>query len=165
MVTLIAESEQKVYNTLDQLDISYARYEHPPVYTVDEAKQYWQDIKGSHAKNLFLRNNKGSRHYLVVLEETKTADLKALSTQLDAGKLSFASERRLMEHLGLEAGSVSPFGLINDSQKAVTVVIDRDLSRNGLVNFHPNVNTATITVTNQDFEKFLKHCGSEIIYI
>lgn len=162
---MIAASEQKLYDTLDQLSIVYNRYEHPPVYTVDEAKKYWQDIKGAHSKNLFLRNNKGSRHYLVVLEETKTVDLKGLSDRLEAGKLSFASERRLTEHLGLETGAVSPFGLINDSQKAVTAVIDRDLSKNDLVNFHPNVNTATITISYSDFEKFLKHCGNEVVYI
>ena len=162
---MITASEQNLFNTLDKLAIKYTRYEHPPVYTVDEAKQYWQDIKGSHSKNLFLRNNKGNRHYLVVLEESKSADLKGLSDKLDAGKLSFASERRLSEHLGLETGAVSPFGLINDSKKAVTAVIDRDLAKNELVNFHPNVNTATVTIAYSDFEKFLRHCGNEVVYI
>jgi Ala-tRNA(Pro) deacylase len=162
---LISEPEQKVYVTLDQLSISYTRYEHPPVYTVDEAKQYWQDIKGAHCKNLFLRNSKGNRHYLVVLEESKTADLNGLSDKLLSGKLSFASERRLMDHLGLEKGAVSPFGLINDAQSAVVAVIDRDLSKSDFVNFHPNVNTATISITYPDFEKFLKYCGNELIFI
>ncbi len=162
---MITESEQKLLETLDQLKISYTRHEHPPVYTVDEAKKYWQDIEGAHAKNLFLRNNKGNRHYLVVLEESKTADLKGLSDKLGSGKLSFASERRLLDHLGLEVGAVSPFGLINDGRKAVTAVIDRDLSKSELVNFHPNVNTATITISYQDFEKFLRHCGNEVVHI
>ncbi len=162
---MITENEQKVYDLLDQLDISYTRYEHPPVYTVEEAKKYWQDIEGAHSKNLFLRNNKGSRHYLVILEQSKTADIKDLSGKLAAGKLSFASERRLKENLGLETGAVSPFGLINDQNKAVTVAIDRDLQQKGSVNFHPNVNTATINLSYRDFEKFLKHCGNEITYI
>ena len=162
---MITAPEQNLFNTLEQLSIVYTRYEHPPVYTVDEAKKYWQDIKGAHAKNLFLRNNKGNRHYLVVLEESKNADLRGLSEKLDAGKLSFASERRLSEHLGQETGAVSPFGLINDSKKAVIAVIDRDLSKNELVNFHPNVNTATVTIAYSDFEKFLRHCGNEVVYI
>jgi len=161
----MSEAEQKVYETLDQLDVSYKRYEHPPVYTVEEAKQFWKDIKGAHSKNLFLRNNKGSRHYLVILEQSKTVDLKDLSAKLAAGKLSFASERRLSEHLGLETGAVSPFGLINDQKKAVTAVIDRDLKKEEYVNFHPNVNTATVSISYQSFEKFLKHCGNEVIYI
>ncbi len=162
---MIAENEQILYDLLDQLNISYTRHEHPPVYTVEEAKQYWQGIEGAHAKNLFLRNSKGNQHYLVVLEESKTADLMGLSMQLAAGKLSFASERRLMDHLGLETGAVSPFGLINDVQKAVKVVLDRDLAKAELVNFHPNVNTATITLSYSDFEKFLSHCGNEVFKI
>jgi Ala-tRNA(Pro) deacylase len=164
-VFMIAENEQKLYDLFEQLDISYNRHEHPPVYTVEEAKQYWQGIEGIHAKNLFLRNNKGNQHYLVVLEESKTADLMKLSMQLAAGKLSFASERRLMDHLGLETGAVSPFGLMNDAQKAVKVVLDRDLAKAELVNFHPNVNTATVTLSYPDFEKFLSHCGNEIFKI
>ena len=162
---MIAENEQKLYDLLELLNISYTRHEHPPVYTVEEAKQYWQGIEGAHAKNLFLRNNKGNQHYLIVLEESKTADLMGLSMKLAAGKLSFASERRLMDHLGLETGAVSPFGLINDTKKAVKVVIDRDLAKAELVNFHPNVNTATITLSYGDFEKFLNHCGNEIFKI
>ncbi len=162
---MVTENEQKLYDTLEDLGIDYTRYEHPPVYTVEEAKQYWQDIEGAHSKNLFLRNNKGNRHYLVVLEQSKKADIKDLSAKLGAGKLSFASERRLQEHLGLETGAVSPFGLINDQDNAVTVALDRDLKKKGTVNFHPNVNTATISLTYQDFEKFLQHCGNEIVYI
>ncbi len=162
---MISENEQKLYDTLEELDISYTRYEHPPVYTVEEAKEYWQVIEGAHSKNLFLRNNKGNRHYLVVLEQSKKADIKDLSAKLVAGKLSFASERRLNEHLGLETGAVSPFGLINDQKKTVTVALDRDLQKKEVVNFHPNVNTATISLSFADFEKFLRHCGNEVIYI
>lgn len=162
---MIKDIEKKLYDSLEDLGINYTRYEHPPVYTVEEASQYWQDIEGAHAKNLFLRNNKGSIHYLVVLEESKKADLKDLSGKLASGKLSFASERRLQEHLGLETGAVSPFGLINDQNRAVVVVLDKDLKRFEKVNFHPNVNTATITVSYNDFEKFLKHCGNELVYI
>ncbi len=162
---MTTENEQKVYDVLDELGIEYTRYEHPPVYTVEEAQEYWKDIKGAHAKNLFLRNNKGNRHFLVVLEQSKSADLNDLSAKLAAGKLSFASERRLQEHLGLETGAVSPFGIINDEKKAVTLVIDRALQKKESVNFHPNVNTATINLSYSDFEKFLKHRGNQIIYI
>lgn len=162
---MISASEQKVYDTLDSLEIQYTRYEHPPVYTVEEAGKYWQDIEGAHCKNLFLRNNKGNRHYLVVLEQSKSADLKDLSAKLASGKLSFASERRLMEHLGLETGAVSPFGLINDEKKAVTLVLDKSLQKKGSVNFHPNVNTATVNLSYRDFDKFLKHCGNKVMHI
>ncbi|HSW35297.1 MAG TPA: prolyl-tRNA synthetase associated domain-containing protein [Candidatus Limnocylindrales bacterium] len=162
---MFSEVEQKVYEALNLLAIQYTRYEHPPVYTVEEANRYWPNMKGAHAKNLFLRNNKGNRHYLVVLEQAKRADLGQLSEKLDEGKLSFASERRLMEHLGLEPGAVSPFGLINDQHKAVTLVVDRDLIKEEIVNFHPNVNTATIGISFHDFERYLEHCGNEVIII
>jgi len=154
-----SEKEQKVYKTLNKLDIPYVRHEHPPVYTVEEAEQHWENITGAHCKNLFLRNKKGNRHYLVVLESSKRADLKALEKQLGEDRLSFASPERMMRYLGLEVGAVSPFGLINDTQKEVQVIIDQDLKDAESINFHPNVNTATVGLSFLDFEKFLSFCG------
>lgn len=160
---MIGEVEQKVYDLLRDLTIPFERFEHPPVYTVEEARSYWGDISGSHCKNLFLRNARGNRHFLVVLEESKRVDLKELSSRLETGKLSFASERRLREHLGLESGAVSPFGLINDQNGAVTLVLDGDLCREEYICFHPNVNTATIRISYADFERFTEHCGVKVI--
>jgi len=159
------ENEQKVYEALERLNISYVRHEHPPVFTVEEAEQYWEDITGAHCKNIFLRNKKGNRHYLVILEHSKKADLKVLENQLGESRLSFASPERLMRYLGLEAGAVSPFGLINDSNKEVRIVIDLDLKEEGRVNFHPNVNTVTVGIEFKDFEKFLSWCGNSVRYL
>jgi Ala-tRNA(Pro) deacylase len=160
-----SEKEQKVYRTLDKLDIPYVRHEHPPVYTVEEAEQHWENITGAHCKNLFLRNKKGNRHYLVVLDSSKRADLKALEKQLGEDRLSFASPERMMRYLGLEVGAVSPFGLINDNQKEVKVIIDQDLKEADSINFHPNVNTATVGLSFSDFEKFLSFCGQQIRFL
>jgi Ala-tRNA(Pro) deacylase len=160
-----AEKEQKVYEILDSLGISYARHEHPPVFTVEEAVQHWEGIAGAHCKNLFLRNKKGNRHYLLIIEHTKRADLRTLTQQLGEDRLSFASAERLMRYLGLEEGAVSPFGLINDSQKEVQVVIDKDLQEAEQVNFHPNVNTATVGIGFSGFEKFLAYCGNPVRYL
>lgn len=157
--------EQKVYKALERLNISCVRHEHPPVYTVEEAEQYWADITGAHCKNIFLRNKKGNRHYLVILEHSKKADLKVLENQLGESRLSFASPERLMRYLGLEAGAVSPFGLINDSNKEVRIVIDLDLREEERVNFHPNVNTVTVGIEFKDFEKFLSWCGNSVRYL
>ena len=162
---MMTENEQKVYQTLEKLDISYVRHEHPPVFTVEEAEQYWEDITGAHCKNIFLRNKKGNRHYLVILEHSKKADLKKLESQLGESRLSFASPERLMRLLGLETGAVSPFGLINDSQKEVRVVIDQDLKKEEQINFHPNVNTKTVGIELKDFEKFLSWCGNSIRFL
>jgi len=102
------ENEEKVYEVLKKLGIPYTKHEHPPVYTVEQAEQYWEDIEGTHCKNIFLRNKKGKRHYLVILLSSKKADLKALERQLGEDRLSFASPERLMRYLRLEPGAVSP---------------------------------------------------------
>ena len=161
----LSENEERVYAALDELGISYIRHEHSPVYTVEEAEKQWTTIIGAHCKNLFLRNKKGNRHYLVILEASKVADLKSLNKLLGEDRLSFASEKRLMKYLGLETGAVSVFGLINDKENHVKVVIDDDLKKTEAVNFHPNVNTATVGISFPDFEKFVAWCGNPVRYL
>ncbi len=160
----LAPEEIKVYEILDKLGISFDRHEHPPVCTVDEAQEHWAGIKGAHCKNLFLRNKKGNRHYLVILEHNKNADLRKLTNKLGEDRLSFGSPERLRRLLGLKPGAVSPFGLINDSLKEVVVVIDQDLKRADRVNFHPNINTVTVGISAPDFEKFLAWTGNAVRY-
>jgi Ala-tRNA(Pro) deacylase len=154
--------ENEVYAALEGLGIAYNRHEHPPVFTVEQAKQYWADIPGMHCKNLFTRNKKGNRHYLVIIEYSKKADLKGLARILGEETLSLASEERLAKYLGLTAGAVSPYGLLNDLEKAVVVVLDSALAGEGMIYFHPNINTATIGVSFPDFERFLAWRGNEI---
>jgi Ala-tRNA(Pro) deacylase len=160
-----AENEQRVYDALNALGISFVRHDHPPVFTVDQAEKHWENIEGAHCKNLFLRNKKGNRHYLVILESKKKAEIRALEKQLGEDRLSFASGERLMRHLGLEPGAVSPFGLINDSRKEVQVIIDLGLKDAGRVNFHPNVNTVTVGLNFADFAKFLTWCGNKVRFL
>jgi Ala-tRNA(Pro) deacylase len=162
---MITENEQKVYDALSELGIPYSRYEHEPVYTVAEAEQLEADIPGKHCKNLFLRNKKGDAHYLLILEASKRVDLKNLSKQIGSPGLSLASGERLERYLGLKAGSVSPFGLINDHGKQVTVLLDSDIVNSETVNFHPNVNTATLIISYRDFEKFLTWCGNRVCLV
>ena len=157
--------EERVYSFLDELGIGYENHTHPPVYTVEEANEHWAKIKGGHTKNIFLRNKKGNRHFLVILDHGKSLDIKKLQQKIGAGTLSFASDRRLSEHLGLTKGAVSPFGLINDEKKAVEVIIDKDLMEGEYINFHPNVNTATVTISVEDFRKYLASRGNKVSYI
>lgn len=157
-----AASEQEVYDALAALGIAFERFEHPPVFTVDEAERYWADIPAAHCKNLFLRNAKGTRHYLVVLGHAKRADLKALSAALGDDKLSFASPERLMRYLRLTPGAVSPFGLIHDAAREVIVVLDSELPETERIGFHPNVNTATITLPTDEFLRFLAARGNVV---
>jgi Ala-tRNA(Pro) deacylase len=158
-------NEQAVYDRLAELAIAYERHEHPPVPTVEDAQRYWAAIDATHCKNLFLRNQKGNRHYLVVLTFSKRADLRAVAEQIGDGKLSFASPERLMTHLGLTPGSVSPFGLINDRDHAVRVFLDRDLRSAARLSFHPNINTRTLVIAGEDFQRFLAACGNPVKFI
>jgi Ala-tRNA(Pro) deacylase len=162
---MTAPEEAGVVARLTELGIPFTRHEHPPVATVDEASAHWEGIDATHCKNLFLRNQKGSRHYLVVLTASKKADLRAVADQIGDGKLSFASPERLMTHLGLTPGSVSPFGLINDRDHVVRVVLDRDFQAAARLAFHPNINTATLTVSAADFKKFLDACGNTVQHV
>jgi Ala-tRNA(Pro) deacylase len=161
----VAEIEHKVLETLDKLGIPYVRREHPPVATVEEAEKHWAGLQGTHCKNLFLRNYKGNRHYLVIAPVTRGIDLKRLTTDLDEDRLSFASAERLKRWLGVEAGSVSPFGLINDETHHVQVVCDTALKSSVALGFHPNVNTATLEITLADFERFLASCGNAVRWL
>jgi Ala-tRNA(Pro) deacylase len=161
----VTPQEQSVRARLQELGIAFTCHEHPPVATVDEAAQHWAGIEATHCKNLFLRNQKGSRHYLVVLTASKKADLKAVAAQIGDGKLSFASPERLLTHLGLTPGSVSPFGLINDREHAVRVVLDRDFTGAPRLAFHPNINTATFTIAADDFARFLDACGNPVQHV
>ena len=157
--------EQEVYERLAALGIPFERYEHPPVATAAEADTYWARIDATHCKNLFLRNQKGDRHYLVILVHTKRADLRAVAGQIGDGKLSFASPERLMTYLGVTPGSVSPLGLIHDRGTHVRLFLDRQLKYTPRISFHPNINTATLTMTFADFERFVGSCGHTVRYV
>jgi Ala-tRNA(Pro) deacylase len=158
----IPPAEREVHDALAALGIAFERFAHPPVFTVEEAERYWAEIPATHCKNLFLRNAKGSRHYLVVLGHSKKADLRALSAALGDDRLSFASPERLQRYLHLAPGSVSPFGLIHDSARDVVVVLDSDLPSAERIGFHPNVNTATITLPTAEFLRFLAVKGNVV---
>jgi Ala-tRNA(Pro) deacylase len=157
--------EHDVYRVLDDLQISYTRHEHPPVFTVEQAAEHWAAIPATHCKNLFLRNKKGVTHYLVVVESSKQVDIGALTARLGEDRLSFASPERLATYLGLTPGSVSPFGLIHPGAKSVRVAIDADLRQSHDVAFHPNTNTVTIVLSWRDFERFLEHQGNIVRYV
>ena len=159
------ERERRVYEALDGLGIPCVRHEHPPAFTVAQAVEYWKGIPGAHCKNLFVRNKPGKRHYLIVAGHLKPIDLLALSKTLGDSRLSFASDERMERFLGLHPGEVSPFGLLYDEKQDVIVVLDEELTRAESVNFHPNVNTATLTIATVDFMKFLKSRGNKVLVL
>jgi len=155
----------QVYSTLDAMGIPYEVHTHPPVFTAEEAAEHWAGIAGAKVKNLFLRNKKGDRHYLVILEISKQADLRQLVKIIGDDRLSFGSPERLKANLGLTPGSVSPFGLIHDVRHAVRVIVDEDLRSAERLIFHPNINTASLSIRSTDFVRFLESTGNVVRWI
>jgi len=162
---MVLAEEQPVLSRLEQLGIAFDRYEHPPIATGDEGLEHWADIDAVHCNNLFLRNQKGTRHYLVILPVTKRADLRAVADQIGDGKLSFASPERLMTYLGVTPGSVSPFGLIHDKDHHVRVFLDREFKSATSISFHPNINTRTVVLKFADFERYLSTTWNVVKFI
>jgi Ala-tRNA(Pro) deacylase len=146
---------QEVYRALDALGIRYEAYEHPAVFTAEDAAAHWTPIPATPVKNLFLRNKKGNRHYLVILGIGKEADLGKLVKVIGDDRLSFGSPERLMAQLGVTPGSVSPFGLIHEGSGALQVIVDVALRGAERLIFHPNLNTASVTISVPDLERFL----------
>ena len=168
---------QEVLDFLDQHSISYTLHTHPPLPTIELALEYWKDIDSVHCKNLFFRNHKGNRHYLVVFECHKELAIHSLEQMLKQGKLSFASAERMERCLGLLPGSVSPLGLIHDpytqeltkehfpNGHRVKLFLDQDLQQAEKISFHPCDNTASTVISKDDFIKYLGIWGGEYEWI
>ena len=140
---------------LEGLGIEARTVSHPPVFTVEEAKALRGELPGAHIKNLVLRNKKG-RMWLVTCLEDREIDLKALGAKLEAGRFSFGSAERLMTYLGILPGSVTPFAVINDKEKAVTMVLDSGVMAHDWVNCHPLMNDRTTAISPADLIRFLE---------
>ena len=158
---------EEVLKVLQDLDIHYELIKHEPVYTIEDMNNLNKEMfKGAEiCKNLFLRDQKGKRHFLVVLCSEKKADMAKIQEQADSTRLSFASSERLMKYLKLEPGHVSPMGLINDKEKKVEVLIDKDLKDKPLLVVHPNTNEASLLITYEDWMKFIKSIGNKYEFI
>ncbi|MDR4987863.1 MAG: prolyl-tRNA synthetase associated domain-containing protein [Bacteroidales bacterium] len=157
--------DPKLYSLLKALNIPFDYYPHPAAPTVEEAARYWKDLDARHCKNLFFRNHKGNRHYLVVLDFRQALNIRDLEQRLKQGKLTFASPKRLMKYLGITPGSVTPLALFNDTQKHVHVFLDEQLANASSISFHPCINTASLVISYADFLRFLKHCGNSWEYV
>ena len=159
-------TKEQLIDRLLALGIDAATREHPPVYTVEEARALRGDIPGGHCKNLFLKDKKGQL-WLVVCLEDAVIDLKSLPEKIGAARISFGKAELLHEVLGVEPGSVTPFALINDGSRQVNVVLDARMMACDLVSYHPLQNTATTTLTPGDLLRFIESCGhhSQIVQL
>ena len=148
---------------LAELGIEATTHDHPAVFTVAESADIKAALPGAHSKNLFLKDKKG-RLFLLSACHSTPVDLKRLHEVIGAnGRVSFGSAELLGEVLGVEPGSVTPFGVMNDEAGRVTVVLDAAMMEWDLLNFHPLVNTKTTTVGRDDLLRFLRASGHEPI--
>ena len=160
---------------LEDHHIPYTHYSHPEGKTIEEAKRWWHDDGSVHCKNLFFRNHKGNVHYLVCFDCDHDLAIHDLEHRLKAslvaagkpapGKLSFASPERMMRYLGLQPGSVSPFGLINDKEHEVILFLDKNLLDAPSLSFHPNDCRGTVVISNEAFQDYLRTVGNTVEYL
>lgn len=160
-----SERIEKVLSYLNERGIKHSWYTHDEAPTIEIARTQWRNDGSKHCKNLFFRNHKGNRHYLVVLDCEQDLDIHDLEKRLHQGKLSFASPQRMERYLGLQPGSVSPFGLINDLENHVHLFLDANLKNYQSLSFHPNDNHATVVISQSEFMRYLGEVGNSYEYI
>jgi Ala-tRNA(Pro) deacylase len=152
-----------IYKILDDLNINYKLYEHQPVFTVRESLKHKDTIPGERNKNLFAKGEKTKTYYLISIRGDKKLDNQSFKKEFGE-RIRFCSPEDLMKYLKLKPGSVSPFGLINDKEKEVVVIVDTDLLENERVHFHPDRNSATLEISSDNFKKYLKWTGNKVIF-
>ncbi len=157
--------DPEVYRVLESLGIAFEYYAHPPAPTIEVAREFWKDIPAAHCKNLFFRNHKGNRHYLVILDHRHDLQIRDLELRLRQGKLTFASGERMQRYLGVSPGSVTPFGLLHDRDRHVHLFIDHNLRGVPKVSFHPCINTASLVISWAGLERFLDYTGHARDYV
>ncbi len=143
---------------LDQLGIITTTKDHAPVFTVEEARDVHGDIPGGHCKNLFCKDEKGVLWLIVALEDA-VINLKAAPAKIGSKRLTFGKAELLMKILGVEPGSVTPFGLINDTENRVNVILDEAMMGHEILNYHPLRNDATTSIASADLVAFIRGCG------
>ncbi len=147
-----------LFARLDALGIAHKTYEHASVFTVEEAAHLYESQPGGHTKNLFLKDKKDGL-WLVVCRDALRVDLNALSKALDAPRFSFGSAELLIATLGIAPGSVTPFALINDTDRKVRVVLDEGMLAFDPLNFHPLRNDRTTAIAPDDLLRFIRDTG------
>lgn len=164
----IEGGEDKLYRVLENLEIKdYKVVEHPPLFTCEDEKASGIEFDGLTFKNLLIKDKKQDKYFLVILTGERQMDSKYFKSLTGWGKIRFANEDELFEKMQLRPGSVSPYGLINNQNRDIVVVVERAITNapdNEIINFHPNRNTATISMRKEQFIKYLMSLGNEIIF-
>ena len=153
------EAYQQVAKKLQELGITYDVVEHPPALTTEQADSYIEGLKGARTKSMFLTNKKKTQYYLLIMDDKKPLDMDDFKEQVGANRIRMASLDSLAEKMNLPAGTVSPFGLLNNEEKDIHVYFDQDIVSEEIMTFHPNTNEKTIFIKRKDLFRFLKSIG------
>lgn len=159
------DAKKAVCRKLDSMGIKYTYEEHEAAFTIAQVDAIGAFAKGTGCKNLFLRDEKGRRHFLLIAEAHKDVDLKSVRAQIGSTRLSFGSEERLWNCLKLKSGSVSPFGVLNDTDLKTEIIFDKALKGKPMLGFHPNDNTATVWISFEDIKRVIEDNGNSILYV
>ena len=153
------DAYQQVANTLQELGIVYDVVEHPPAFTTEQADSYIEGLEGVRTKSMFLTNKKKTQYYLLIMDDHKPLDMDDFKEQVGANRIRMASLDSLAEKMNLPAGTVSPFGLLNNDEKDILVYFDKDIVSEDIMTFHPNTNEKTIFIKSKDLFRFLESIG------
>ena len=153
------DAYQQVANKLHELGITFDVVEHPPAFTTEQADSYIEGMEGVRTKSMFLTNRKKTQYYLLIMDDKKRLDMDDFKVQVGADRIRMASLDSLAEKMSLPAGTVSPFGLLNNEEKDIQVYFDKEIIGEERMTFHPNTNEKTIFVSTEDLFKFLQDLG------
>ena len=153
------DAYQQVANKLHELGITFDVVEHPPVFTTEQADSYIEGMEGVRTKSMFLTNRKKTQYYLLIMGDKKRLDMDDFKVQVGADRIRMASLDSLAEKMNLPAGTVSPFGLLNNDEKDILVYFDKDIVSEDIMAFHPNTNEKTIFIKSKDLFRFLESIG------
>lgn len=150
------EAYQQVKDKLEELGIEFEVVEHPPAFTTEQADSYIEGLEGVRTKSMFLTNKKKTQFYLLIMDDKKPLDMDDFKEQVEANRIRMASADSLAEKMQLPAGTVSPFGLLNNGEKDIRVYFDKDIVSEEIMTFHPNTNEKTIFIKTQDIFRFIE---------
>ena len=153
------DAYQQVANKLQELGITFDVVEHPPAFTTEQADSYIEGMEGVRTKSMFLTNKKKTQYYLLIMDDKKRLDMDDFKVQVGADRIRMASLDSLAEKMNLPAGTVSPFGLLNNEEKDIQVYFDKEIIDEERMTFHPNTNEKTIFISTTDLFKFLQDLG------
>ena len=153
------DAYQQVANTLQELEITFDVVEHPPVFTTEQADSYIEGMEGVRTKSMFLTNRKKTQYYLLIMDDQKSLDMDLFKDLVSANRIRMASADSLYEKMQLPAGTVSPFGLLNNEEKDILVYFDKDIVSEDIMTFHPNTNEKTIFIKSKDLFRFFESSG------